>query len=371
MSQYNSKGQVVTDSYVVNTGEKERTATAVFNINIKDVGKNGNLAYTIERKITQKESGTAINEDNYYKNGEKVELNKATATGITPFNIVILGDGYQKRDLFKGGKFEQRARSAMNNFFGVEPYATFKDRFNVYMVAYESVDAGTDIKNGDILKTDKNTYFDSYCTEGNTAAYVNGTDKVTNAVKNAVGSSDAVYYRSIAILLINTDMDSGSTGYPFQNTKEGFVNGYASFAIAALAADNMYFGRLVRHEAGGHAFGRLADEYYTNGTTATSGIKSNLSEWHSKGFYWNVTATYGTYYMFPPGSGYSGVGFIEGGWGYNYGIYRPTEDGMMQGSTGKFNAPCRHAIYHRIITESEGVGAYEFWKFAQYDQNNR
>ena len=49
----------------------------------------------------------------------------------------------------------------------------------------------------------------------------------------------------------------------------------------------------------------------------------------------------------------------------------PTQGGMMQGSTGVFNAPSRHAIYHRIITESEGQNAYSWSKFLSYDQKNR
>ena len=42
----------------------------------------------------------------------------------------------------------------------------------------------------------------------------------------------------------------------------------------------------------------------------------------------------------------------------------------MQGSTGVFNAVSRHAIYHRIITESEGGGAYSWARFLEYDQKN-
>ena len=65
------------------------------------------------------------------------------------------------------------------------------------------------------------------------------------------------------------------------------------------------------------------------------------------------------------------LSFIEGAWGYEYGMYRPTQGGMMQGSTGVFNAPSRHAIYHRIITESQGVDAYSINNFLTYDQKNR
>ena len=347
-----------------NTGS-ERSVTVECQANIPGVSLN----YYKSLTITQKAVGTSLSKT-YYSNGQKVVLNQATASGCSNyFNIVILGDGYKKKDLAVGGKFERSARSAMDSFFAVEPYKTFKDRFNVYMVAYESAEEGTDIKSSGV---NKNTYFGSYCQGGgNTAAYVADTAPVINAVKSAVGSSDAMYYRSIAILLINTDEQSGSTGYPFRDYKSGFANGYASFAIAVLAANSTGTNGLVKHEAGGHAFGRLADEYYSGSNTASSSVKTDLANWQAKGWYWNVT-TSNSYYKFTS-SAYSSseVGFIEGAWGYAYGVYRPTVGGMMQGSTGVFNAPSRHAIYHRIITESEGASAYSWSKFLSYDQKNR
>lgn len=319
--------------------------------------------------ITQKAYGTALSKT-YYTNGQKVVLNQANASGCSNyFNVVILGDGYQKKDLVAGGKFERSARSAMDSFFAIEPYKTFKDRFNVYMVAYESTDEGTDINSGGISK---NTYFNTYCQGGgNTAAYVADENTVINAVKSAVGSGDATYYRSIAIVLVNTDEQAGSTGYPFRDYKSGWPNGYASFAIAVLAANSTGTNGLVKHEAGGHAFGRLADEYYTGGAI-TDAKKIELSDMHAKGWYWNVSLTNsGDYYNFK-NSDYSGeVGFIEGAWTFSSGIYRPTEGGMMQNNNGVFNAPSRHAIYHRIITETEGVGAYSWSNFKDYDQRNR
>ena len=343
----------------------QRTVDVQFSVMVNS------LTYYKNITLTQKAYGTGLSRT-YYYNGQKVVLNQANASGCSNyFNIVILGDGYKKKDLAAGGKFERSARSAMDSFFAIEPYKTFMNRFNVYMVAYESTDEGTDIKSSNI---DKNTYFGTYCEGGgNTAAYVADTAPVIAAVKSAVGSADAQYYRSIAIVLMNTDENSGSTGYPFRDYKSGFVNGYASFAIAVLAANSTGTNGLVKHEAGGHAFGRLADEYYSNGSTASSSNKTELNNWHAKGWYWNVnTSNSGNYYKFT-NSAYnsSEVSFIEGGWGYNYGMYRPTQGGMMQGSTGVFNAPSRHAIYHRIITESQGVNAYSWSNFLEYDKKNR
>ena len=353
-------------SFTENDGS-ERTATVECKANIQGVS----LEYYKSITLTQNATGTQLTKS-YYTNGQKVVLNQANASGCSNyFNIVILGDGYKKKDLAVGGKFERSARSAMDSFFAIEPYKSFKDRFNVYMVAYESVDEGTYIKSSGV---EKNTYFGSYCQGGNnTAAYVADTAPVIKAVKAVVGSADAQYYRSIAILLINTNEQAGSTGYPFRDSKSGFVNGYASFAIAALAANSTGTNGLVKHEAGGHAFGRLADEYYTFGNRASSDNQKYLSNWHAKGWYWNVNPSdSGNYYKFT-NTAYSSseVSYIEGAWGYEYGIFRPTQGGMMQGSTGVFNAPSRHAIYHRIITESEDANAYSWSKFLEYDQKNR
>ena len=353
-------------TFSANTGA-ERSVTVECQATIPSVSLN----YYKTISLVQKAVGTSLSRT-YYTNGQKVLLNQATASSCSYyFNIVILGDGYQKKDLAVGGKFERSARSAMDSFFSVEPYKSFMNRFNVYMVAYESTDEGTDIKSSGV---NKNTYFGSYCQGGgNTAAYVADTAPVVNAVKSAVGSADAQYYRSIAVLLVNTDENAGSTGYPFRDAKSGFVNGYASFAIAVLAANSTGTNGLVKHEAGGHAFGRLADEYYTKGNTASTSNKTDLSNWHAKGWYWNVNpSNSGNYYKFT-NSAYSSseVRFIEGAWGYEFGMYRPTEGGMMQGSTGVFNAPSRHAIYHRIITETQGTGAYSWANFLEYDKKNR
>ena len=350
---------IATFTFDENSGP-QRTATVRFSV------MTNSMTYYKDITLLQRAYNTPLIKT-YYYNSQKVELQKAEAKGCSNyFNIVILGDGYKKKDLAVEGKFEKSARSAMETFFAIEPYKTYMNRFNVYMVAYESDEEGTDIRSSGV---NKNTYFNSYCQGGgNTAAYVSdgGEDKVIAAVKNAVGKEDAKYYRSIAILLINTAEGAGSTGYPFRGYKANWPNGYASFAIAVLAANSDRTNGLIKHEAGGHAFGRLADEYYTGGTV-TSDKVTELQDWHDKGFYWNVTDSSTGYYKFA-WPGYPDVGFFEGAWNYAHGLYRPTERGMMQNNNGVFNAPSRHAIYHRIITESGDL--YVPMYFPEYDKIN-
>lgn len=347
-----------------NTGAA-REASVTYTFKTNDVVNNGDLTYTKSVAISQLAYGSALTRE-YYKNGDYVMLNRKTA-GNNALNIVILGDGYQKKDLLKGGKFERTARSAMGSFFGIEPFKSFMDRFDVYMVAYESTDEGIDINSQGISK---NTYFDAYWSGNSTAAYCSA-DKVISVVKNTLGlSSDAKYYRTIAIVLANTDESAGSCGYPYRETYSGSATGesYASFAIAALAANSTATSGLIKHEAGGHAFGRLGDEYLGSGNTISSAQKSELNTWHNKGFYRNLCTDRSYWNEFVGRSGYGDVGYYEGGWNYQYGVYRPTQSSMMLNNSGVFNAPSRRIIYERIMRQN--TGSYSLEEFFVYDRIN-
>lgn len=309
----------------------------------------------------------------YYNDGDVVMLNRATA-GFTPLNLVIVGDGYQQKDLREGGKFEKSARSAMNSFFAIEPYKSFKDRFDVYMITYASKDEGTDVTSSGITK---DTYFSSVCAGGGNTLVTCDYQTVLNAVTSRTGLTEANYglYRTIVILLVNTTEQSGTCWYSKQGkvdaTKVG--DGIKSYAIAMLAADTMGASGLVKHEGGGHAFGRLADEYNWGGTADAAKKQSLANEQNNNGFYWNVSSTTGAsspWAHFIGRAGYDDVGYFEGAWGCSTGLYRPTENSIMLNNQGNFNAPSREIIYKRIILQSEGPGSYNFDRFLEYDRRN-
>ena len=346
-----------------NTGA-ERTATAVYSIKNAQPAINGDLTYTKSVVITQAAYGTALTK-NYYSNGHKLVLNNATA-GYTPLNIVILGDGYKKRDLMQGGKFERSARSAMDAFFSVEPYKSFKDRFNVYAVAYESANEGPRLESASA--SSHSTYFESYY-KGGGNTYVNcsdnGKSKMKSVVQNTLGLSGDAYYRTIVIALINTSEAVGSTDYPSMTTSSSLGDGYASFAIAMLAANSTGTNGLIRHEAGGHAFGRLGDEYPVSWYTVEL-----VNERHSVGFYRNV-ATSQSYWSAFTNAGYGSAEVTYDKYG-SYATYRSTrESGIMWNNNGQFNAVSRHAIYERIVKQSQGAGSYSWNSFLEWDKKNR
>lgn len=145
-------------------------------------------------------------------------------------------------------------------------------------------------------------------------------------------SSDAAFYRIIVLLLVNTD----STG----------TNG------------------LIRHELGGHGFGRLGGEYPQDWYTPAI-----INERHTVGFYYNV-ATDTSYWSKFTNAGYGSDEvtydqYMDGP------LYRSTNmNGIMWNNNGSFNAVSRWAIYDRIRKQTEGYGDY--WNdFLIWDQKNR
>lgn len=334
-------------------------------------GGNASLA-PVDNVLYYDVSFTRQGVPGYYTDGQVVMLNNASA-GLVPLNLVILGDGYQKKDLRHGGKFESRAWTAMGNFFALEPFKSFKDRFNVYMVPYESVDEGPDVT---ASGTVSDTYFSSVCAGGGNTLVTCDYDAVLDAVR-AIGLTEENndLYRTVAILLVNTTEQSGSCWYiKGGRTDEQLVgDGYKSFAVAMLASDTMGAGGLVRHEAAGHGFGRLADEYNW-GAAADEAKKASLkSQQEDYGFYHNVTADTGDgspWARFIGLEGYGQVGYYEGAWGCSTGLYRPTSSSIMLNNQGTFNAPSREIIYRRIILQTEGPGSYSFEDFLEYDRRN-
>ncbi len=344
-----------------NTTYSQRTAYVDFSIK-----KGASYTYGKSVAIVQKAKGTAIDESRYHQHKSFTTLQSATA-GYTSLNIVIVGDGYQKKDLLKGGKFERSARSAMEAFFGVEPYKTFRNRFRVVMGAYQSTDEGLSLEGG----TQKSTYFSSfYKGSGNTFVSIPNYNLVGSVVKSDLGwSDDATYYRTIVIMLINTSEGIGSNGAvhrdAYSNTST-LGEPYASMAVAMVTANNTETSNLIRHEAGGHAFGRLGDEY------PSKEWDSSVNGMHDIGWYRNVTVdrSLWNWDRFIGLEGYGDVTYYKPNNTYWCPIDHTKYNSIMYNNTNKFNAPSRQIIYERIIRQTEGSAAYSWYKFLEYDKIN-
>ena len=302
--------------------------------------------------------GPAIPDDpytstDYSMDGEVMTLQKATVgNGI---NVVFMGDGYTDRDMGKDGAYEKLMRDAMEEFFALEPYKTFRNRFNVYAVKVVS-------PNGRIG-------------EGYTTALGTGFGNGSETY----GSQDTAYEYALRVpgidsrdnllvcILVNT-MRSAGTAYMYESTLSS-----VTFS-AAFGNDPQYLGPVLRHECG-HGFAFLGDEYVTmQMTVPQSFIDGNNRVYADYGWNANVDFTDDPskvrWSAFLSDERYAGkVGIYEGATLYSLGAYRPSENSMMRDNLEYFNAPSRLAIYKRIM-ELSGEG-YSFEKFLEYDAVNR
>jgi len=137
---------------------------------------------------------------------------------------------------------------------------------------------------------------------------------------------------------------------------------------------------MVLHEANGHGFAKLADEYaYEDmGTVPSDYVSEIQSQQNSWGWWKNVDFTSNPletrWSRFVNDIRYANedLGAYEGGLHYWSGVWRPTENSIMRHNTGGFNAPSREAIYYRIHKLAYGDSwEYDYEKFVEWDARNR
>lgn len=76
-----------------------------------------------------------------YAEDEFLELQKATKGSNGGINIVILGDGYDAKQI-SDGSYLKDMRQEIEYFFAIEPYTTYRDYFNVYTAFPLSTETG-------------------------------------------------------------------------------------------------------------------------------------------------------------------------------------------------------------------------------------
>lgn len=169
------------------------------------------------------------------------------------------------------------------------------------------------------------------------------------------------------ITLINSHGGAATTYMsPEDESSVAFINAYNN--------DINLYGVLVKHEAGGHGFCKLADEYSTY-LESPSGeyIKNMIELYERQGWMANIDYTDDPekirWAHFLKNDRYKGsVGILEGGDTYKYGVWRPSENSMMNTNEPYFNAPSREAIYKRIMKLSGEEYSWE--NFLKYDEIN-
>lgn len=141
--------------------------------------------------------------------------------------------------------------------------------------------------------------------------------------------------------------------------------------------ENEDFRQVLVHEAIGHGFAKLNDEYSYKemGTMPDSEIKK-AKDLQTFGWYQNVDFTNNPnevlWSEFLADKQYSSenLGVFEGACTYIKGAYRPSEDSMMNSNKLGFNAPSRRSLYNKVM--SLGMNAKpSYEEFVAFDVQHK
>ena len=330
-----------------------------FFLTMKD--KSGNLLPLDTLFVHQEGSDNGYHSYDYSQDGKVELLNEATKGKGIP--IVLMGDGFVDEEI-ENRTYSQTMQQAMENLFSEEPIKSLRDYFNVYQVT-----AVSDRNRFDGVST-------VFCTVPNhqTAGIAVDANRVMDYVKK-VEDIDSIH--ALAVVILNTNLHKGVT-YMIRDPQ---VLDYNYSIALCPVIDNLKsedFRRVLTHEAVGHGFAKLADEYVrsTEGSATEKDIKE-LKELHEK-WSWclnadsekDSTKVIWSRFIFDSEYANEKIGTYEGGYTFFKGVYRPTEGSMMNQNDAPFNAPSRQAIYNKVIELGLGTTpTYE--EFVEFDRQHK
>lgn len=300
--------------------------------------------------------------DCQYSENECLALQQASkGSGI---DILFLGDAFDAKSI-AGGEYLALVNEQMEAFFGVEPYATYRDYFNVYACITMSQETGINT-----TSTKKNTKFMTRYDNG-TGCTVKGLacdnpdDVIEYALSHSPLKKDKLY-KSLVIIALNSDQYGSAT--TLLRSQLNSTNG-AAIAIVGRSSDPypMDTRGMMQHEACGHAFGKLADERIVKNSYPADGAKYEIQEAQWRGWYQNISLSgklnevNWADLIFDPR--YSDkVDVFEGAYGVTRGVYRAEINSCMNYGIPYFSAAARLDIMRRILEYSgEGFTMEKFY----------
>ena len=272
------------------------------------------------------------------------------STAVDPkkgVNLVFMGDCFDARDIAMGS-YLNGINEAIGYFFAIEPYKTYRDHFNVYTIVGMSVDSGMGSAN-----TIKDAKFGSQYSLNGIAP---NTDITFEYAMKAETVKRNNLHQSLVVMVENTT-DYGGICYMWGDG--------SAIAVCPMSRDAYPFDYrgIVQHEAGGHGFAKLGDEYiYHNAFIQSCGCPccSHLKEFYEgKGFGWyrnlSVNGDHKTVewaHLFAHPDYMDKVDMYEGGYFHSRGIYRSEANSCMNNNVPYYSAISRQEMVERIMRYS-------------------
>lgn len=297
----------------------------------------------------------------FSQDGKVKVLNTAKVGKGIPF--VLMGDGFLDEDI-NSGYYDEVMNQAVDNLFSEEPIKSLRDYFNVYQVT-----AVSERNRFDGLST----VFRTVPNHQTTGISVDA-NRVMDYVKK-VEDIDSIH--ALAVVILNTNQKKGIT-YMVRDQKKTDYNYAIALCPVVGSLKSETFRQVLTHEAIGHGFAKLADEYVrsTEGSVTDADIKA-LKELHEKwAWFMNIdsekdsTKVLWSRFIYDGEFANEKIGTYEGGYTFFKGVYRPTENSMMNQNDAPFNAPSRRAIYNKVMELGlDKQPTYE--EFVEFDSQHK
>lgn len=290
-----------------------------------------------------------------YEHEEDSYLTLQEHTKGEGIDIVFVGDGFNGENISEGSYLEL-IKQQMEYFFGVEPYQSHREYFNVYVTFPLSQETGVNT-----MYTYVNNRFGTLYGEG---CLMTETDEVFSYAIEKSPLTNEDLWRSMIIFVPNSDAYNGLTEF-----KDGVPMAICPPSNRPYPQDTR---GVIQHEAGGHGFGRLADEEIVYSLWPESGVLREIEEKQSWGWYQNIATTSNMKQVpwadFIFDTRYSDyVDVYEGAYGYMRGIFRSEANSCMNYGIPYYNTISRLSIMRRIFDYAREPFSMDY--FYEHDTN--
>ena len=346
------------------SGNKKTEVT----LTIKGMAKNadsrdGKVVFRLKDKDYTHEC--SVSQYGYeYGEDEWITLQKATKGNNGGINIVLLGDGFNAKDI-ASGKYMKDIKQEVEYFFGIEPYKTYRDYFNVYTAIPLSTESGVGTVN-----TIRYNRFNTTFTGG--VGLKADYDEVFNYALGAPTVNKSNLNQTLIIMVPN----STDYGGICQMWEDGSAIAFCPQSTYGYPLDTR---GVIQHEAGGHGFGKLGDEYiYHNAFIDACGCSccGHVLEFNgakSLGWYDNLELTgkmhsVGWSHLIFDDRYSDIVDIYEGGYMHNRGVFRSEPNSCMNNDIPYYSTISRESIVKRI--KAYAGETYSFEDFVKNDKRD-
>lgn len=319
-------------------------------------------------KLVDKDYRTRCKVTQYnYEHAEDAVLTLQSASKGNGVNLVFLGDGYNAKDVSEG-KLLANINEAVEHFFGIQPYKAYRDYFNVYTAISVSPESGVGGVNT-IINNRFNTTAKGGVTLGGRNSDGSDYTAIFEYACKAPTVSNENLDETLIVMIPNTE-DYGGICYMYD---DGAAIAYCPMSNYGYPMD---FRGVIQHEAGGHGFAKLGDEYIYHNVFIDACIctccehEEAIKGAHAKGWFQNLSLT-GKMNEVPWShlifhEKYNQiVDIFEGAFMHNRGVFRSEQNSCMNNDIPYYSTISREVIVKRIKAIAGEV--YSFTDFVAND----